>query len=59
MTPTELMIWRLNGLYYVRRWGFSLNEGCFPNIHMSWRKRPGGFLFYVALGPKWKWWWPR
>ena len=40
------------GVTYFRRWGFSINEGEFPNIHVSWRR--DGFLFYLAFSWRWK-----
>ena len=36
---------------YFRRYGFSINEGEFPNIHISWRER---FHFYLAISRKLK-----
>lgn len=45
---------RFSGYTYFRlSTGFSINEGEFPNIHVSWR-RPYGV--YLALSPKLKWW---
>lgn len=39
----------MNGLtYFDKRFGFSVNEGEFPNIHVRW-KVPYGF--YLALSP--------
>jgi hypothetical protein len=38
----------LRGFTYFRRWGFSVNEGEFPNVHCSWRD---GLFVYVALRP--------
>lgn len=35
------------GITYFERWGFSINEGRLPNIHMSWRD--GRFYFYTAF----------
>ncbi|WP_156436073.1 hypothetical protein [Bradyrhizobium pachyrhizi] len=37
----------LKGVTYFRRWGFSINEGEFPNVHASWRSDT--FFFYVAI----------
>lgn len=37
---------------YFRRWGFSINEGHFPNIHMSWRD---GLFAYIALSDRLRW----
>lgn len=45
------MRWRFNGVYYVRPWGFSLNESEYPNLHISWR---WWFVFYLALSQRMK-----
>jgi len=40
-----------------RDWlGFSINEGRFPNIHVSWwpSKKPR-FYWYICLAPKLRW----
>lgn len=37
------------GITYFERWGFSINEGKFPNVHISWRDRR--FNFYAGLFP--------
>lgn len=42
------------GHTYFRRWGFSINEGEIPNIHLSWR---GGVYFYVCWGANRRWCW--
>lgn len=42
----------MKGLTYFRWWGFSINEGQFPNIHVSWSH---WFFIYIALTPRWKW----
>lgn len=49
--------WRYDsaGTYFNRR-RFSINEGEYPNIHVSWR---GWIGFYVALSPRLKWHWFR
>jgi hypothetical protein len=44
--------WRFDGIYYVKPWGFSLNESRFPNVHLSYWKR---FYFYFALSTRWRW----
>lgn len=40
----------MRGMTYFRRWGFSINEGEVPNIHVSWNicglRR---FYFYLCL----------
>lgn len=37
-------------------WGFSLNEGEFPNVHISWRWRDAWCLVvHVAISKKKKW----
>jgi hypothetical protein len=36
---------------YFKRWQFSINEGCFPNIHVNFRT---GFV-YVALSDRLRW----
>lgn len=41
---------------YFAKWGFSINEGQFPNIHIRWDRTPG---FYIAFSPRlrlWKFW---
>lgn len=38
----------MKGLTYFKRWGFSINEGRFPNIHFSW-SGPFGLYFYCAF----------
>jgi hypothetical protein len=44
------------GLTYFRPWGFSINEGCFPNIHLSWNLCGMRRIhFYVALSRRLKW----
>lgn len=45
--------WGVKGLTYFRRWGFSINEGAIPNIHVSWLLAGSRrFYFYLALyGP--------
>lgn len=44
------------GITYFRWWGFSVNEGRFPNIHVSWCLGGDWHLFwYVCLGPKLRW----
>lgn len=46
------------GLFYVSLFGFSLNEGRFPNFHISWRTPScmfRGLYIYMALSKKWKW----
>lgn len=40
-----------DGITYFRWWGFSVNEGRYPNIHVNWRD---GY-WYVCLGPKLRW----
>lgn len=40
----------LKGVTYFRSWGFSINEGEFPNVHLSWNKR--SLFFYCAF--RWK-----
>lgn len=37
----------MEGNTYFRKWGFSINECAFPNIHMSWRN--GRFNFYLGI----------
>jgi len=45
------------GVTYFRRWGFSINEGAYPNIHVRWRYgQRWGLNWYIALSPKLKWW---
>lgn len=44
---------KCNGITYFADWGFSINEGCFPNIHMSWGDK---YTFiYIALTAKLRW----
>lgn len=40
----------MKGLTYFKPWAFSINEGQFPNIHISWHRSP---IFYLALTPRW------
>lgn len=50
----------LKGRTYFRwRRGFSINEGEFPNVHISWRTfgRRWRFYFYIAFSHRLKWWW--
>lgn len=48
------------GLTYFRPWGFSINEGGIPNIHVSWKR---GLFVYLCWGgdSRWSWasrrWW--
>lgn len=42
---------------YFHKWGFSINEGEFPNICLKWSWKYCGF--YIALSPRLKWYWFR
>lgn len=42
----------MKGLTYFKRWGFSINEGVFPNIHMTWGN---GLFVYIALTGTLRW----
>lgn len=46
--------WRWKGFSYLRG-GFSINEGAYPNIHMSYDTVLRKFFYYIALSPRWKW----
>lgn len=46
----------MKSITYFRWWGFSINEGQFPNIHISWRVGGYWHLFiYVAINDKYRW----
>ncbi len=43
----------MKGLTYFEWWGFSINEGTFPNIHISWGDK---YTFiYICLTSKLRW----
>jgi hypothetical protein len=55
----------MRGATYFAPWGFSINEGQVPNIHVSWNlcgmRR---FYFYLCLAPFQRFsfsfpWWPQ
>ncbi len=54
---TKLYRHKRGGYTYFATWGFSINEGQFPNIHMSWRRWGEGsrrtFYFYVGICRLW------
>lgn len=39
--------------YFDKSYGFSINEGEFPNIHVCWCHTYG---VYVAISHRFKWW---
>lgn len=43
----------MKGLTYFKCCGFAINEGCFPNIHISWDAQH--IFIYVALIAKLRW----
>ena len=46
------------GLTYFHWWGFSINKGGIPNLHISWRQgRQWGFYFYICWGQDKRWFW--
>ena len=45
MIIREMDVDKGHGLTYFAWWGFSINEGMFPNIHINWRNR----FFYCAF----------
>lgn len=45
-----------SGKLYRRGFGFSINEGSFPNIHMQYNMhRDGKFFCYIALTQRLRW----
>lgn len=51
----------MNGCWYVRWWGFSINEGGKPiNLHMQWlRRRDWFFVYAYVFGRRFSWRWER
>lgn len=46
----------MRGHTYFKNWGFSINEGALPNVHLSWRLGGEWRLFwYVALTRTLRW----
>ena len=37
---------------YLFKWGFSLNEGRFPNLYINFVPEQDDFILYCALSPK-------
>lgn len=49
----------MKGLSYFGRFGFSVNEGGIPNIHIRWW-RPIGFYICRTETKRYSWfWWPK
>lgn len=53
-------MWRFDGLYYFKvKQGFSINEGCFPNVSILWgspfRNGWAAPYVYFAISSKFKW----
>lgn len=42
----------MKGITYFTRWGFSINEGQFPNIHVNWSNP----FLYIAFTKGWRFW---
>jgi len=51
----------MSGVWYLRWWGFSLNEGGTPvNLHMQWLRPHCWFFVYAyAFGRRANWMWKR
>ena len=48
----------MKGRTYFRRYGFSINEGEIPNIHLSWNNNQSlGVYLYICLTPKYRFAW--
>lgn len=46
----------MNGIWYIRSWGFSINEGGTPvNLHMQWGTWCRFFVYVNFFGKKFHW----
>ena len=50
----------MKGVTYFHWWGFSINEGQLPNVHLSWWMAGFGIQFYLAITTEYRWFgaWP-